>query len=137
MEELRSELSFGYHWHHYDSEGEEYDFQAHEIELGTRTALPWLLVLDLQGSFAYRPYDHPSTYPNPNDLVDGVEYRLRSGDKTEYVYQASAILERPITDWMIASLRYEYTRNDADVEVFDYDRHVIGGYLTFSYQPSF
>jgi hypothetical protein len=45
------------------------------------------------------------------------------------------ILERPITDWLIGSLRYEYTNNDANVEVFDYDRHVVGGYLTLYYQP--
>jgi len=137
VDELRSELSFGYHWHHYDAEGQEYDFQAHEIELGARTYLPWRFALDVQGSFAYRPYDHPSTYPDPGDLVNGLQYRLRSSDKEERIWQADVILERPITDWMIASLRYEYTRNDANVEVFDYDRHVVGGYLTLYYQPTF
>jgi len=137
VDELRSELKLGYHWHHYDAEGREYDFQGHEIEIGARTLLPWQVVLDLQGSFTYRPYDHPSTYPDPGDLVNGVEYGLRSGDKRERVWQASAIVERPITDWLIASLRYEYTRNDSNVQVFDYDRHVVGGYLTISYEPSF
>jgi hypothetical protein len=137
FEELRSELSFGYRWHHYDAEGREYDFQAHEVGLGARTLLPWRLVLDLQGSFTWRPYDHRSTYPDPDDLVSGLQYRLRNGDKEERIWQADAILERPITEWLIASLRYEYTRNDANVEVFDYDRHIVGGYLTVYYQPSF
>ena len=135
--ELRSELSLGYRYHQYDAEGREYDFQAHEVEVGTRTLLPWRLVLDLQGRFTWRPYDHPSTYPAPRDLVTGVEYGLRNRDKRENVWQASAILERPVTDWLIASLRYEYTRNDANVDVFDFDRHVVGGYLTVFYQPSF
>ncbi|MEB2346256.1 MAG: tetratricopeptide repeat protein [Deltaproteobacteria bacterium] len=135
VEELRTQFSAGYRWHHYDAEGEEYDFQGHEFVLGTRTLLPWQVVLDLQGSYTYRPYDHPSTYPNPNDLVNGVEYSLRNGDKRENVWQADVIVERPITNWLIGSLRYEYTRNDSNVEVFDYDRHVVGGYLTLYYQP--
>jgi tetratricopeptide (TPR) repeat protein len=137
VEELRSDLSFGYRWHHYDSEGREYDFQAHELVLGARTFLPWRFVLDVQGGFTYRPYDHPSTYPDPRDLVPGVQYGLRSGDKRERIWEADVILERPITDWLIGSVRYEYTRNDANVEVFDYDRHVVGGYLTVYYQPAF
>jgi tetratricopeptide (TPR) repeat protein len=135
--ELRSELSLGYRYHQYDAEGREYDFQAHEVEVGARTLLPWRLVLDLQGRFAWRPYEHPSTYPDPSDLAAGLEYGLRSRDKRENVWQASAILERPIADWLVASLRYEYTRNDANVDVFDFDRHVVGGYLTVFYRPSF
>lgn len=135
VEELRTQFSAGYRWHHYDAEGREYDFQGHEFVLGTRTLLPWQVVLDLQGSYTYRPYDHPSTYPNPNDLVNGVEYGLRGRDKREDVWQADVIVERPITKWLIGSLRYEYTRNDSNVEVFDYDRHVVGGYLTLYYQP--
>lgn len=137
VDELRSELSFGYHWHHYDSQGREYDYQGHEFELGARTRLPWRFVLDLQGRFIWRPYDHPSTYPDPDDLVANQEYGLSNNDKEERVWQASAILERPITEWLIASLRYEYTRNDSNVQVFDWDRHVVGGYLTLSYQPWF
>lgn len=133
--ELRSQFSAGYRWHHYDAEGTEYDFDGHEFVLGARTALPWLVVLDVQGSYTYRPYDDPSTYPDPGDLEDGVEYFLSSDDKEENVWQADAILERPITDWLIGSLRYEYTRNDSNVEVFDWDRHIVGGYLTLYYQP--
>ena len=136
VHEARSEVSFGYRWHHYDSEGREYEFQAHEFEIGVRTLLPWRFVLDVQGSYMYRPYDHPSTYPDPDDLVAGVEYGLRDRDKREHVWQADVILERPITKWLIGSLRYAYVRNDANVQVFDYDRHVVGGYLTVFYQPS-
>src|SRR5690606_18727758 len=137
VDELRSQLSFGYHWHHCDSQGREYGCQGHEFEIGARTLLPWRFVLDLQGSFTWRPYDHPSTYPDPSDLVANQEYSLSNNDKEERVWQADVILERPINDWLIASLRYEYTRNDSNVDVFDWDRHVVGGYLTLSYQPSF
>lgn len=135
--ELRSELSAGYHFHHYDAEGEEYDFSGHEIELGARTLLPWRLTLDVRGSFTWRSYDEPSTFPDPRDLVNGIEYGLDDDDKTEKIWQADVIVERPINDWLVASLRYAYTRNDADVDVFEFDRHVVGGYLTVFYEPSF
>lgn len=135
--ELRSELSLGYRWHHYDAEGKEYDFSGHQVEVGARTLLPWRLVLDVRGGFTWRGYDHPSTYADPGDLVNGFEYGLRGRDKRERIWNADVIVERPINDWLIASVRYAYTRNDANVDVFDFDRHVVGGYLTVFYQPSF
>lgn len=135
--ELSSELSVGYRFHDYDAEGQEYDFSGHEIELGARTLLPWQLTIDVRGSFTWRRYDHPSTFPDPQDVWNGLEYGLDSRDKREKIWQADVILERPINDWLVASLRYAYTKDDANVEVFDYDRHVVGGYLTVFYQPSF
>jgi hypothetical protein len=135
VEAIRSEVSFGYHYHHYDAEGREYGFDGHELEVGTRTLLPWRVVLDLQGSFVWRPYDDPSTYPDPNDLRNGVQYGLDDDDKEERIWQFDAIVERPVTEWLIASVRYAYTRNDSNVEVFDYDRHIVGAYLTAWFQP--
>ena len=43
-------------------------------------------------------------------------------------------LERPITERLTASLRYDYLRNFSNVDVFDYDRHLVGGYLTYYWQ---
>jgi hypothetical protein len=135
VDAIDSELRFGYAYHYYDAEGSEYSFRGHEISVGARTALPWRLIADVQGSFTYRPYENPSTYPDSGALTADVQYGLRSRDKRERIWRVDAILERPINRWLTASVRYGYQKNDANVTVFDFDRHIIGGYLTFAYQP--
>jgi hypothetical protein len=135
VDAIDSELRFGYAYHYYDAEGSEYSFRGHEISVGARTALPWRLIADVQGSFTYRPYENPSTYPDSGALTADVQYGLRSRDKRERIWRVDAILERPINRWLTASIRYGYQKNDANVTVFDFDRHIIGGYLTFAYQP--
>lgn len=134
VDAIASELRFGYGYHYYDAEGSEYSFRGHEVSVGTRTALPWRFVADVQGSFTYRPYENPSTFPDSGALTNGVQYGLRSRDKRERIWRVDAILERPLNRWLTASVRYGYQNNDANVAVFDFDRHIIGGYLTFAYQ---
>lgn len=134
VDAIHSELRFGYSYHYYDADGREYSFRGHEISLGTRTMLPWRFIADIQGSFTYRPYQNPSTFPDTEALTSGVQFGLNGGDKRERIWRVDAILERPLNRWLTASVRYGYQRNDANVTVFDYDRHIIGGYLTFAYQ---
>lgn len=134
VDAIHSELRFGYSYHYYDADGREYSFRGHEISLGTRTTLPWRFIADIQGSFTYRPYQNPSTFPDTEALTSGVQFGLNGGDKRERIWRVDAILERPLNRWLTASVRYGYQRNDANVTVFDYDRHIIGGYLTFAYQ---
>ena len=134
VDRAHSEFSFGYRYHYYDAEGREYSFRGHEIVAGTRTLLPWRIVLDLQGGFTWRDYQHPSTYPDVSALAAGTTYELRNRDKRERIWRFDAIIERPVTRWLVASVRYAYQNNDANVAVFDYDRHIVGGYLTFAYQ---
>ena len=134
VDAIASELRFGYAYHYYDAEGSEYSFRGHELSVGTRTALPWRFVADVQGSFTYRPYENPSTFPDSGALTVNQQFGLRSRDKRERIWRVDAILERPLNRWLTASVRYGYQNNDANVAVFDFDRHIIGGYLTFAYQ---
>jgi hypothetical protein len=66
--------------------------------------------------------------------VSGVEYSLEDSDREDDYYEADVRLERPITDRLTATIRYDYLRNHSNVSVFDYDRHLVGGYLTFTWQ---
>src|SRR5690606_33160898 len=129
-EALHTELSLGYRFHRYDAEGREYEYDGHEVQVGARTALPWRFALDLQGSFTWRDYHAPSTYPDPDDVVAGVAYSLDDSDKRERIWEVDGILSRPITDWLIGSVRVAWQKVDANVEVFDYDRWIAGAYLT-------
>jgi tetratricopeptide (TPR) repeat protein len=121
-------LRGGYVYELYRAHGTEYDYQGHQLGLGFEAGLPWRLELDVSAAFIYRPFEHPSVFPTP-PVVAGRQYLLRSEDRRDLVYQAGVELERPITSWLDGSVRYQYLRNDSNAVVFDYRRHVVGGYL--------
>jgi tetratricopeptide (TPR) repeat protein len=106
----------------YHSDGTEYDNRNVGTWAQTETALPWKLVLTLGAGFTYRPYVHATTFANP-----GVTDQTRR-DK---VLDTLVAIERPINDWLSVSARWSFTDNHSNVNVFDYDRHVVGAYLTF------
>ncbi len=131
IEAIHTVLRGGYAWTSYASRGSEYSFGGHQLELGTRTQLPLDFVIDLQGTYAYLPYRHPSVFPDPADLTNsGVEYPLSNLDRRENLYAFDAVVERKLTDWLTASMRYAYVRNRSNVAVYDYDYHLVGAYLT-------
>lgn len=119
---------------YYTSRGQEWDSWGVGAELGVRQQLPWALTLDVAGRYLHRFYDNPSTYPDPDDVLFGVEYPLSNDDREEDWYEVDVRLERPINRWLTATLRYDYLRNDSNTAVFDYDRHLAGGYLTITWQ---
>ena len=38
-----------------------------------------------------------------------------------------------VNDWLSVSTRYFYLNNDSNAAVYDYDRHVVGAYVTVSF----
>jgi tetratricopeptide (TPR) repeat protein len=123
----------GYRFNYYWSRGSEYDYSGHEFRLGFRSELPYLFALDTWGSFTYQPYRNPSTFPDPNTLVAGRPYTLSGEKRSDDIVQFQVSLERPITDWLLASVRYTWIQDTSNVNVYDYDRQIIGGFLTFRY----
>ncbi len=129
----RLSLRGGYRYHRYSSRGREWSSQAHEGILGLRARLPLELVLDVQGSYTYEPYRNPSTFPDP-PVLNGFQYALSDVRRREDTVQVDVIVERPVNEWLTASVRYSYVDNDSNRDVFDYDRNIFGGYLTVRFQ---
>jgi tetratricopeptide (TPR) repeat protein len=119
---------------YYAAKGDEWDAWGVGGEIGVRQALPWQLTLDVAGRYVYRPYSNPSSYPDFDEIESGVQYALDDSDRRDHYVEVDVRLERPITRWLTASIRYDYLKNDSNVPVFDYDRHLVGGYLTVTWQ---
>ena len=119
----------GYHYDRYLARGTEYTFQAHALTAGLWVELAWQVTLDVAGSWAYRPYRYPTTFPN-QPVAENVVYTLASNRHREVAYAADVVLERPITKWLSASARWHYERTDSSAEAFTYERQIIGAYLT-------
>ena len=112
----------GYVYQQYWSDGTDWDYQGHEFRLGYDATLPGQVGLNLLASYRYLPFDNISSFIDFS--VDPFEPRQ------DDAFRLSAVFERPINRYLSGSVRYTYTLNDSNVHVFNYDRHVVGGYLT-------
>ncbi|MCZ6462841.1 MAG: DUF2860 family protein, partial [Proteobacteria bacterium] len=107
------------------ADGSEYDYSAYTFSLGFAAMLPLELLLDVEGSYTYQPYDHPSFF---TPFLAG--FPFEAGDRRDDVWRVHAYLGRAIGQYVTVSAQYRYTNNQSNVAVYDYDRHVIGGYVT-------
>jgi tetratricopeptide (TPR) repeat protein len=134
VDAIDSELRGSLRFLRYSSRGREYSFNGYEVRLGTRTLLPFDVVLDVLASYSYRPYRHASSFPDPDDVVaNGTQYRLSGTRRRENVLGVSLILARYLTEWLVGSIRYSYLDNDSNTDVYDYDRNIVGVYLTLRF----
>jgi hypothetical protein len=110
----------------YEAEGKDWSYDGGRGTVSIIQPLPLRFTLTLDGTFDYLDFDHRSSY------LPASEYAFGRGPKRrDRVAVGEAELGYAITDWMTLSARYQYTDNDSNTEVFDYDRHIVGGYLTF------
>lgn len=120
---LRGGLEYGL----YEAEGREYSHSSYGGSVGLRQGLPWKLTFDAEATYAWEPYRHASRF-GPTAGASGP-------DRRDHYLHARAQLDRPITDWMSVAAYYAYTNNDSNTRPFDYDRNVVGGFVTVYYGP--
>ena len=66
-------------------------------------------------------------------VFPGRQFDTPADARTDNVLYIGTLLERPITRWLDGSVRYTYVLNASNTVVYDFDRHVVGGYLTLHY----
>jgi tetratricopeptide (TPR) repeat protein len=113
---------------HYDS-NLEFTHTAYQAWIGARQELPCDLVFDGFFSYVRGNYANSSTFRDP---VSGL---FPSDDRRDNLFQVGAVLDHYITDRLVISARYRYVNNESNTRVYDYDQHVIGGFLTFELGP--
>lgn len=108
---------------YYDSDGTEYTYVGTGVRLLGRQALPWKLLMDLRFAYQHQWYENDSVFSplgNPKKRRDDVIF-------------VTASLERPIWGNLKLQARYRYEDDISNVGVYDYDRHVVGGYLVYDF----
>jgi hypothetical protein len=128
-----TQMRAGYTFEYYSARGSEYSFTGHELHVGTRTGLPYGFVLDALVSYTYRPYRNRSTFPDPDDLVFNREYPLQNAVRRDHLWYYEVALERRFNEYLSGSVEYRYFDYDSNVDVFDYDREILGAYLTIRF----
>jgi hypothetical protein len=128
--EGRAYARIGYRYHHFGARGREYSYDASEWIAELSARLPARFELRLAASYADLPYRHPSTFPDPDRLFAGLQYGLSGSDRHDWYFSSEVALARPISSSLTLSGSWRYQRNRSNVEVFAYERNVLGVYLT-------
>jgi len=129
-DKIDTEFYAGYRFLYYESKGTEYSYRGHEFQLGSRTLLPYEFWLDLRARYVYKPFQHSSVLPIPGTVEDGKQFAIPSSDRRDHVFEIVGIIERQITKNLFGSIRCNYLKNDSNTAVYDYDRILVGGFLT-------
>ncbi len=130
---LRSTFHAGYEFERFDASGREYSHVAHSLSAGVVVALPLEFALDVSGVVTWRPFDNPSTFPDPPEPFFDTEFGVPNRDRDERYAAVAISLARPIGRGLTASAGWRRERNHSNVEVFDYRREVLGAYLTWAW----
>lgn len=125
------EIGGGYRFGYYDSEGEEWEHFANQLSAILEIELPLDFSVLTRGSYTRRDFENPSTFPDAETA--GLEYVLSDDDREENEWYFSGELVKGITDNLSASVAYQYVDNDSNRDAYNYDRHIVGGYLNFRF----
>jgi hypothetical protein len=131
---LRTDFYGGASYLRYSARGKDYTFQGVGTWLGTETALPWDSFLRLQIGYAYLPYRHSSSFPAPGapgQTVPTSQYPLRSIDRSDERWTYHVEIEKYLTPALSASARWSYVNQNSNVDVFEYNREIVGLYVTY------
>lgn len=123
--ELRGGLGAG----HFDSDQGEYTYTGPWVRVGGNAKLPWELAFDVDFLYEHQFYANRSAFSPASSIPPG---RKRDDD----VFLLWVVLERSITDHLKVEARYRYQDDSSNIPVFDYKRHIVGGFLTVEFGPS-
>jgi tetratricopeptide (TPR) repeat protein len=91
------------------------DWQYTGHRLSTGVAYRPLAATTLQLAFDY----YRQNYSNPNSFSPDLTVRK------DNIYQLTGTVVRDLRSWLWLAFQYSYTRDQSNVEVFDYSRHII------------
>ncbi len=99
----------------------DWSYQAHRLSVGLGVPEFWTLKTNL--AFDY----YRLNYDNPNSFSPG-----GTSARRDNVFFFTAAIGRSLTDWLLISAEYNYTRDQSNLPVFDYNRSIFS--LTASSQ---
>jgi tetratricopeptide (TPR) repeat protein len=123
VERLATTFSGGLAYRRFTADGTEYSFDSPELELGFESQLPSEIVLAGGARYAYRPYRYDTTFESPPE------------QRTEHEWRTELALRRSLWRQLGVETRWRYQRNRSTADVFDFSRHVVGLYMSWTLSP--
>lgn len=106
-----------------DTDGGEFTYDGTEFNFGAGYDFPWEISLTWLYRFLYRDYDNISVFNATGQFRQREDFR----------HALSAEISKGIGEHWAISIGGAFTWNDSNVEFYDYARHIVGTYFTFSY----
>ncbi len=97
----------------------DWDYQGHRLSTGVELPPIYTLNLDLAFDFYRQNYSNPNT-----NSVNGLIKRR------DNIYAFTGTLGRDVNKYVSAALQYSYTRDENNLQVFDYNRSIFALILT-------
>jgi hypothetical protein len=104
-----------------NTDGTEFDYDSWEFSVGFGAELPGEVDLSVLYRLTDRDYQQTSIFSAPADRRDDLQSRV------------TFELNKALGDHWQVSIAGSFTFNDSDVPLYDYDRDIVGGYLTYRF----
>lgn len=115
--ERRGYVWGGYEYQWSDADGLNFESRTHRVGGGVAAPVPLGARLDVSAEYAR------------DDYPDFQGPRKRQTDR----WSASVALSRPVWEPLVVTLSYSYRREDSSLDQLDYDRHIVGLTMGFSF----
>jgi hypothetical protein len=125
------QLGGGYRFRYYDSDGDEWEHQAHVLSAVMNFEFPFDIRFQNRASYEFREFENASTFPD-REIADQ-RYALASDDRSERQFDYTAELEKDLYAGLSVSARWSYTHSDSNRRVYSFKRHIAGAYLNFRF----
>jgi Tfp pilus assembly protein PilF len=111
--------------------GSEFRFDSWEFSFGFGAELPWDTQMSVLYRLTDRGYRDNSIFNDAGGLANNGQ---RSGEvRDDLQNRLTFELTKPVTEHWQISAAGSFTFNDSDVPLYDYNRSVIGAYLTYGF----
>lgn len=91
----------------------DWAYNGYRVTSGVTTPLVWKTNLDLAYDYYRQSYRNPNSYSFSGSVV-----------RKDDIHYLTGTLSRDINSWLTAALQYSYTRDQANIPAFDYNRSV-------------
>jgi len=127
LNQFASDVYAGVQGTKYKARGPEYSNRALETWVGTRTKLPAEFFLTARAGFAYRPYNHRTSFADPGEPLEGKK-------RSDHVKRFEIGVERALGAHTSGALRWSWVDSASNVDVFDFDRNILGAYFSARFE---
>lgn len=91
----------------------DWAYKGHRLSAGLGVPPVWTVQPTLAFDYYLQQYDNPNSLSASGTTV-----------RRDTIYFATATLARPLTDWLTIAAEYNYTRDQSNLQFFDYSRSV-------------
>ena len=124
-------LGAGYRFRYYDSDGDEWQHQAHVLSAVVNFEFPFDISFRNRASFEFREFENPSTFPD-SEIANEL-FQISGGDRSEEQFDFTTELEKGVYKGLSLSARWSYTESNSNRRVYSFKRHIVGAYLNYRF----